>query len=107
MINFAWPYICPKNAWAEQITKLAFNLVWKNNFNNCVVVVIQLFAFVCKEQQLFFTGWPTDRRYFCKSVQPKARLTDYYIPYNLQFQYKYAKIKISKCCGSNFLSYYF
>lgn len=33
--------------WAEQITKLAFNSVWINNFNSYVVVVIvQIFVLV-------------------------------------------------------------
>ena len=36
-----------ENAWTEQITKPALNQAGINNFNNCVVLAIQLIVLVC------------------------------------------------------------
>ena len=67
------------NAWAEQITKPALNQAGINNFNNCVVLAIQLIVLVC-----FYYRTTTvlecvvhNRAMFYKNAPPKTRLTDY------------------------------
>ena len=67
------------NAWAGQITKPALNQAGINNFNNCVVLAIQLIVLVC-----FYYKTTTalgcvvyNRAMFHKNAPPKTRLTDY------------------------------
>ena len=67
--------------WAEQITNPALNQAGINNFNNCVVLAIQLIAFVwfyCRTRTVL--GCVVhNRAIFYKNVPPKTRLTDYRI----------------------------